>query len=106
MEKLKDITNITRFVTTSGINEECDNDLLFKGIINKCLERHLNNDFGDLEPEDIEANKNAIKGGLLNDRVLSRYEIEGYEPIYIITEYYGGYEGIEYLTTILFTYEY
>jgi hypothetical protein len=45
--------------------------------------RHFTGDFGELCPEDLEANLTAISKGL---RVLSVYHTEGGSKVYIITE--------------------
>ena len=71
----------------------------------KCLDRHLNNDFGDLEQEDKDLNTDALKDNLNNGRVVSKY-ITSKADIYIITENYKGYDNIKLLTTIMLTSDY
>jgi hypothetical protein len=49
-----------------------------------CIQRHINLDFGDLDPEDIERNNEATHDG---SRIFSSYITdEGGTKIWIITE--------------------
>lgn len=47
------------------------------------LKRHWACDWGDLDPEDKEANDRAVKAG---DRILSAYHTERGQKLWIITE--------------------
>lgn len=96
--------NIGKTFTSSGI-EKAQTDL-FNQFILKCLSRHSNKDFGDLEQEDIESNLDALENG---GRLLSSYNIPTniYDSnlmknnrIWIITEAERDY------TTIFFPSEY
>ena len=44
-----------------------------KTIIEKCLRRHANGDWGDVDPEDKHTNDSALKSG---DRLLSAYKVD------------------------------
>ena len=46
--------------------------------------RHVTGDFGDMDPEDLEANRNAVKYG---DRVFSSYTMEKGGKLWVITEW-------------------
>ncbi len=46
------------------------------------IARHRRGDWGDLKPDDREANERALADG---DRILSAYEVEG-ERVWVITE--------------------
>lgn len=59
--------------------------------------RHMCGDFGDLDEEDTQMNKDAISTG--NDRVFSAYHVNG-EKYYVITEWDRS------VTTVLFADEY
>ncbi|OWY33468.1 hypothetical protein [Herbaspirillum aquaticum] len=63
----------------------------------KYLMRHLNCDWGELEPEDKQANEQAINCPI---RILSRYTLRDWSSIYIITEHDRSY------TTIMLSDEY
>jgi RNA polymerase subunit RPABC4/transcription elongation factor Spt4 len=66
----------TRIVKTPGV-EEFPEDFLMR-----CLERHANQDWGDVCEEDKKTNDNAVlRGG----RVLSSYELRG-DKLWILTE--------------------
>jgi hypothetical protein len=67
---------LTRIVMTRGV-EEFPEDF-----VKSCLNRHSNQDWGDLCSEDKKANDNAVKHG---GRVLSSYELRG-DKLWIITE--------------------
>jgi hypothetical protein len=66
----------TRIVKTRGADEFPEDFLM------RCLERHANQDWGDLCAEDRRTNDNAVKHG---GRVLSSYELRG-DKLWIITE--------------------
>ena len=48
------------------------------------LQRHLDGDWGDVDPEDWEANQSALEHG---DRLLSVYRITDEVTLWIITEW-------------------
>lgn len=66
----------TRIVKTRGADEFPEDFLM------RCLERHANQDWGDLCAEDKRENDLAVKHGR---RVLSAYELRG-DKLWIITE--------------------
>jgi RNA polymerase subunit RPABC4/transcription elongation factor Spt4 len=66
----------TRIVKTPGV-DEFPHDFLMH-----CLERHANQDWGDMCKEDKKTNDDAVKHG---GRVLSSYELRG-DRLWIITE--------------------
>jgi hypothetical protein len=49
-----------------------------------CLNRHAAGDWGDLDPEDREANEDAVASG---GRILSSYAIPGQGKLWAITEH-------------------
>ena len=61
------------------------------------IARHVHGDWGELPPEDIQANENALVQGL---RLLSRYTTSKGAALYVITEYDRS------ATTILLPQEY
>ncbi len=61
------------------------------------LDRHISGDWGDLDAEDKQANESAIEHG---DRILSRYDLECGESVYVVTEYDRS------VTTLLLVQEY
>lgn len=82
---------------TNNISEKIRSDINFKAFINKSIGRHFKLDFGDMDEHDKEFNlKNARIGG----RVLSMYNYDYENKIYIVTEDNRS------LTTILFSWEY
>lgn len=66
----------TRIVKTQGADEFPQDFLV------SCLERHANQDWGDVDAEDKKTNDKAVKYG---GRVLSAYELRG-DKLWIITE--------------------
>lgn len=70
-----------------------------EGLINPVvmLARHVTGDWGDLDDEDIQANRDAIRDG---NRIVSKYDIESGESFYVITEWDRS------MTTIMLTEEY
>lgn len=87
-------------VVTRGVHEEMERNHSFKVFVQMCLGRHLNGDWGDLDPEDAALNDEALKSG--EDRILSVYKRDGITDgkIWIITEWDRS------ATTILFPSEY
>jgi hypothetical protein len=60
------------------------------------LRRHSQGDFGDLSPDDIARNQQAIQHG---ERVVSAYLVAG-QKVYVITEWDRS------MTTVLMSYQY
>lgn len=90
------------FYMSSGVASACNEDPAFGQFVNHSLKRHLNCDFGDLDPEDRAANFQALENG---SRIFSVYKplfTIGYyaDKIYIITE------ADRSATTVIFPYEY
>ena len=104
MKTLKECLKRNTIVMTKGISEKIKENKKFYEEIKKCLDRHFENDFGELEEEDKQCNLIGIESDLINDRVLSKYKTSE-DYIYIITELYN-YDDIDILTTILFPEEY
>ena len=104
MKKLSDIQERNQTLMTRTINDTIAENEQFAKEVTEAIQRHFNNDFGDLVQEDIEANMRGIETELEGDRVLSKYSTcEG--NIYIITELYQA-EGFDIVTNILFCDEY
>ena len=104
MKKLSDIKERNQTLMTRTIGEKFNENEQFAKEVTEAVEKHFNNDFGDLVQEDIEANMRGIETNLEGDRVLSKYSTcEG--NIYIITELYQS-EGFDIVTNILFCDEY
>lgn len=104
MKTLKDILNRNQTFMTRTINDLVAEKEDFAKEIVSCLERHFENDFGEVGEKDIQANMKGIESDLLEDRVLSKYNTsEG--DIYIITELYHA-EGFDIITNIMFCEEY
>lgn len=82
-------------LVTNGINDKLDS-VRFSKEITVALQRFTNVDWGEMDPEDIEANNEALRNG---ERLFAAYETsEG--KIWIITE------ADRSATTILFPDEY
>jgi len=79
---------------TSGVADLERQGTLFPAIY---LRRHLNGDWGDLEPEDARANDAALRDG---DRLFSSYQVTPTLKLWIITE------GDRSVTTLLLPDEY
>ena len=104
MKKLSDIQERNQTLMTRTISDKFNENEQFAKEVTEAVEKHFNNDFGDLVQEDIEANMRGIETNLEGDRVLSKYSTcEG--NIYIITELYQS-EGFDIVTNILFCDEY
>ncbi len=87
-----------RLVATQGINMFINSEAWNHIWVDQCLQRHKLGDWGELEPEDIEANNDALIHG---DRLFSSYMTdEGGTKIWIITE------ADRSSTTILLPHEY
>lgn len=93
MAKLK----MGRIVWTREVNDKIADDEAFAKFVLACMARHGNGDWGEMEPDDIEANNQALVDG---GRILSAYVKEGLTKIWIITEWDRS------VTTVLFPHEY
>ena len=93
-EKLPPLFSLGEVVITPGANEFLQTremaplDLVF---------RHVTGDFGDMDPEDLEANRQAIDQG---SRVFSSYLLGETDKVWVITEWDRS------VTTILLPSEY
>ena len=85
-----------QWIMTRGINNEVADDATFAEEIMRAIKRYVRRDWGELDVEDCETNKQAIRCG---ERVFARYETTK-GTVYIITERDRSY------TTILFADEY
>jgi hypothetical protein len=83
-----------KIVMTKGVFNAVNGD---QEEVQTCLRRHLLNDWGDLDAEDIKANDVAVKVG---GRILSAYHLKDGTKIWIITEWDRS------VTTILLPEEY
>ena len=84
-------------VVTEGVDNLISENFDFLRYVLRCLKRHANCDWGDLDSEDVYTNENAM---LMGDRLFSYYESAEFPKIYIITEA-GGL-----ITTVLYPDEY
>ena len=94
-------------VVTKGIMDTCCLDdkkdkelsyaLGFAAHVNRCYERHVKGDWGDICEADKALNQEALEHDM---RVLSSYKHDGFPQIYIITE------ADRSVTTILYPSEY
>ena len=92
---------------TQGVHKDAEKNKEFKEFISMSINRHINKDFGEMEEEDIESNKEAIING---SRIFSSYKIDENlnnenEKLWIITEAENENKEREY-TTILYPKEY
>ena len=104
MEKLNECMERNTIVTTKTIKNDMETCGEFAEIVGECLKKHFSNDFGTLGEMDIKMNLAALKSGLKNDRVLSRYETN-YGNIYIISELYSN-KDYDIVTTVMYCDEY
>lgn len=98
---------IGEIYATKGVSEDAKKNENFREFINICINRHINKDFGEMEEEDIESNKEAINNG---SRIFSSYKIDKNlnnenNKLWIITEAENEYKERKY-TTILYPKEY
>jgi hypothetical protein len=91
MRNSKPLFDLGQVVTTRSVAESVDPSKIASMIRN-----HITGDFGVLENEDIDSNKQAIEQG---DRVLSAYMVQG-QKVYVVTEWDRSY------TTVLYADEY
>ena len=54
-------SDLGTLVATVGVDELVKREESFNKFIHECLSRYLDEDWGDLDDEDIELNNNAIK---------------------------------------------
>ena len=92
---------------TKGVSEDAEKNENFREFINISINRHINKDFGEMEEEDIESNKESIING---SRIFSSYKIDKKlnnenDKLWIITEAENENKEREY-TTILYPKEY
>ena len=93
-------------ITTGLIAHEMEVSVSFTTFVQSSIQRHIQCDWGDLEPEDIESNEEALEIGA---RLLSSYNLPtnieklsatNQKKIWIITEWNRE------ATTVLFPNEY
>jgi hypothetical protein len=99
---LNPVFDVGRLVATRGVNELMQENPDFDQFVQKCLQRHVKGDWGDVDDEDKQTNDASLKQGL---RLLSAYNDDrfpkhGISTIWIITE------ADRSATTILFPDEY
>lgn len=84
---------------TRGVADLQESDRGFSAFVNACLLRYMSCDWGDICPEDSEANDDALVSG---ERILAEYQQPDHPDwrIWIITEWDRS------VTTILFPDEY
>ena len=86
-----------RTVVTAGVGLHMKEDTDFSSHVKECMDRHCDNDWGDVHHEDEGINDYAVENG---DRILSVYKHENHPKIWIITE------ADRSATTVLFPDEY
>jgi len=89
--------SLGKILATRGVYKEMVRSLKFMDFVRKSLARHLRGDWGDLCPEDWDANQKALQH---EGRLFSAYQEEGLPRIWIITE------ADRSATTVLFPDEY
>jgi hypothetical protein len=94
--------NTGQMVMTRGVNDLVAENTDFAKFVMKCLARHAQGDWGDVDVEDKETNNQALSDG---SRLLSAYNDDrfpknGVATLWIITE------GDRSATTMLFPDEY
>ena len=89
-------TELGQLVTTRGIYEDMEKSEKFTQEITAALRRYIKEDWGELDPEDIAANNEAIGYG---DRILAAYDTSR-GRVWIITEWDRS------VTTVLYPSEY
>lgn len=89
-------TDLGQLVATRGIYEDMEEDAIFSKEIGAALLRYQLQEWGELPPEDIELNNEALKDG---GRILAAYDTSR-GKIWIITEWDRS------ATTILYPSEY
>ena len=92
-----------KLFTSFSIATELKSNEPFTIFVQDCINKHKKCDWGDLEPEDLESNNEALEtqGRLLSSyKIPKEFNITAGEKIWIITEYDRS------ATTILFPTEY
>lgn len=89
-------TELGQLVATRGVHADMQQDAKFSKEVGAALQRYQREDWGELDPEDVEANAEALKYGC---RILAAYDTSR-GRIWIITEWDRSY------TTILYPSEY
>lgn len=81
-----------RLVMTAGVSDAIADDMALSIFMTKCLKRHASGDWGDLDPEDMKANDNALRRN--DGRLFSSYRLpnaiagpSGDDKLWIITEW-------------------
>jgi hypothetical protein len=69
--------DLGQIVITRGVHDQCKPEQVMR-----YLERHATGDWGELDPEDRQANESALRGGY---RLLSSYG-KGDDRVWVITE--------------------
>lgn len=87
----------TAFGAGLGRDEQEPEHVTFMAFVQDCINRHRRVDWGDVSKADADRNVQAL---LDDDRILSAYESEKYEKLYIITEHDRSY------STVMFVSEY
>lgn len=90
--------NLGQLASTRGINARLLEDNNFSKFLWNSFARYKNCDWGDICKEDKKMNDSAVKNN--DDRIVARYNYDGHDDVYIITEQDRS------VTTILFIYEY
>lgn len=92
------VIELGNVVMTSGVNNLVNEEKITMQDIVKCVARHSNCDFGELNSDDVELQNYNIENNI-EDRVMSIYKINEIK-LWIITEWDRSY------TTILLPDEY
>ncbi len=88
---------IGRVVVTRGVHARMVDDRTFMEFIGRCLGRHMDGDWGEVDREDRQTNEDALKVG---NRLLSAYSHVDNTRVWVITE------ADRSVTTVLFPDEY
>lgn len=91
------VFDLGQTVMTRRVADLFNEDRVFRKFVNESFMKYCNADWGETCEEDKELNDQALKSG---DRILAVYKKEGFETIWIITEWDRS------ATTILFPDEY
>ena len=90
---------IGKLVMTKGIGMTMNRSSDFaRFVVDSFYDKYRQGDWGDICHEDKKMNDSAVKNN--DDRIVARYNYDGYDDIYVITEWDRS------VTTILFTHEY
>ena len=88
LERNESKFKLGKIVATSGVCEMVGEDVKFNQFVANSFARHCDGDWGDLDEEDKMANDFALRNG--EDRLFSKYVVDGEVSIYIITEWDGS----------------